>query len=86
MTEEERMQMSALGRQEVRSAIQAITPRHTAMLNHSRPYVMNEAAAQAWITERQEDEHSRILRVALLDLQTKGYLTPIDDVWPEPNP
>jgi len=67
---------------EIDAAIQAITPRMVAMVNHARPHVMNDAAAQAWITQRPEDEHSRVLRAGLLDLQTKGYLIPSDGVWP----
>jgi hypothetical protein len=49
----------------------------------NRVTTMLSVASRAWIDERPEDEHSRILRAALRDLNTKGCLTPSDGVWPE---
>lgn len=47
-----------------------------------RPHAMLNAAQQAWIDQRPEDEHTRALRAGLADLNTKGGLLPRDGVWP----
>lgn len=67
---------------EIDAAISAIAGCRGLQANHRRPRAMLDAAAVAWTDERPEDEHSRVLRAAIRDLNTKGHLAPSDGVWP----
>jgi hypothetical protein len=48
----------------------------------ARPTAMLVAASRAWILERPEDEHSKLLRAALKDMDKFGYMKPLGG-WPE---
>lgn len=68
---------------QIDAAIIDIVPSQRAIISRSRPHAMLDAAGVAWVNERPEDDHSRILRAAIKDLNTFGHLKPHDGVWPE---
>lgn len=72
--------------QQIDDALRAISGERSVRLSDSgwsRPITMLHAAAAAWTDERPEDDHARVLREALRDLNATGRLHPSDGVWPE---
>ena len=55
-------------------------------LGWTRPHAMITVASRAFIDHRPEDEHTTILREALLDLEKAGCLKPSDGIWPHHDP